>query len=243
MNQQTNESLRQLEAIAANPSTPPDFLAQMAGNEKVHIREIVATNPSTPARAIKQLAEDQNLSVRVAVGRNPATPADTLGLLAADSECDVRCAVATNPRTPASALEKLANDWVAWVVDAVLRNPSTPTSVLGRFSANTTKQPANSAARKTEIKYSIVTIGGNNVISARIFDFVGYSEATWLTEIKEWAAGEEYGEIMRRKQQAYLDLKSQIYASYNDAEQAILAIAKIEKETECAKKQRSEKRG
>ncbi len=70
--------LRQLadEAIASNPSTPPEVLTELATDDRWQVRKAVATNPSTPPEVLIQLASDKDWDVREAAAGNPATPLD-----------------------------------------------------------------------------------------------------------------------------------------------------------------------
>ena len=110
-----------LEAVAGNPSTPADTLAQLAYSTHERVDKAVAGNPSTPADTLAQLANDYTCrsrfcsswhgrDVRQAVAGNPSTPADTLAQLANDRETVVQLAVATNPNTQVELLAQLASD-------------------------------------------------------------------------------------------------------------------------------------
>jgi hypothetical protein len=57
--------------VATNPSTPPEVLVKLSGDEKYTVRGEVATNPSTPPEVLVKLSGDEVEYVRRAVEYNP----------------------------------------------------------------------------------------------------------------------------------------------------------------------------
>jgi len=93
-----------------------EILLRTWGTDSWRVREAVARNPSTPPETLRLLGNEATESawaVREAVARNPNTPIDTLRLLgnpATESVWEVRVAVAENPNTPVDVLRALGNE-------------------------------------------------------------------------------------------------------------------------------------
>lgn len=130
------EILREHQAIARNPNTSPDVLAQLVKTDSSHIRSTVAANPNTPISVLVALASDNNGYVRSRVARNPNTPPDVLALLAEDDDLDVRQAAACNPFMPLAMLERLASADGVRVRDMAARNVTTPPTLLKRLACD-----------------------------------------------------------------------------------------------------------
>ncbi len=143
------------EAVARNPTTPPDVLRSLGNEEtesRVWVRKAVAENPSTPEDLLRSLGNEATESmgtVRQAVARNPNTPVDTLRSLgneATEPHWRVRQAVAKNPSTPEDTLRTLGNEATesVWEVrQAVAENPNTPLDVLRLLGNEATESEWN----------------------------------------------------------------------------------------------------
>jgi hypothetical protein len=148
------------EAIAWNPNTPFDLLAELATDDNNLVRINIALSPYTPSPILLQLAQDENAEVRQNVAWNFNTPDDLLEQLtgqlaslnysylhtlevngyktpvtvieqmAIDQRSDVRKGVAKYRNTPAKILEQLAKDEEAGVRRMVALNVNTPFRVL-----------------------------------------------------------------------------------------------------------------
>ncbi|MFB2834872.1 hypothetical protein [Floridanema evergladense] len=65
------------EAVARNPQTLPEILAQMMTKTGV-ARQAIARNPNAPAWMLAELAQDSNSTTRSFVAENPGTPPEIL---------------------------------------------------------------------------------------------------------------------------------------------------------------------
>jgi hypothetical protein len=106
-------------ALLAEEAVPEAWLqwgSRQEGWDYREVRQAVASNPSTPPEALEKLAEDSVSDVRRAVASNPAAPAEALERLAGDLSGPVRLKVARNAATPTRLLNRLQcdeNEWVA----------------------------------------------------------------------------------------------------------------------------------
>lgn len=122
-----------LEALAENPATPADVLAEAARlngsrvpNERADHDERLAKHPNAPAALLATLARSEDASAREAVARHPRTSVDVLESLAADAEADVRAEVAKRPEVSPETLKGLGGDEEHGVREAARANPSYP---------------------------------------------------------------------------------------------------------------------
>lgn len=128
------------EAIAAAPTTAPDLLTFLAGDENASVRAAVAANPATPPQAGLLLAEDPEMAVRQALARRFGHAAGVaedahdrrrritaaiLTRLVEDAAAEVRAAladaVAGLPDAPRALILRLARDTALPVAEPVLR--------------------------------------------------------------------------------------------------------------------------
>lgn len=117
-------------AIAEDPATPADVLAELAVDTPEEVRTKVAANPSTPVETLVGLAEDESARVCCRVAANPSTPHTSLVDLCTHDDQFVRAEVADNPSSPASALRSLSRDSQPIIRMKVAQNPSVPPNVL-----------------------------------------------------------------------------------------------------------------
>jgi hypothetical protein len=124
---------RNLTAVARDPDTSPERLAELADHEDFRVRMEVAENPGTPLHVLERLAEDIDFSYSLA--SNPKAPPELLARLvdledeAGDDFFETRSAVAGNPGTPPELLAKLAEvvgDKAGEILYEVAANPRTP---------------------------------------------------------------------------------------------------------------------
>jgi len=108
-----NTSSDVLAALAEDSEVKKD------GNEIIRIA--IATNPNTLPETLAELAKDKAWLVRTAVAENHNTPPEVLEELSNDDYWLVRLAVADNPNTPLKVLKKLANDEKRVVRDAAIK--------------------------------------------------------------------------------------------------------------------------
>jgi hypothetical protein len=111
-----------LKALAGNPNTPPELLADFATRKRYFwtreyigsdIREIAAKNPSTPPEILaKLLLGDKDPRVEYAVAANPRTPTDALDTAMYSKKVDrnIKVVIAMNPSTSPDALEYALKD-------------------------------------------------------------------------------------------------------------------------------------
>jgi len=124
-----------LKALAGNPNTPPELLADFATRKRYFwtavgvesgsdIREIAAKNQSTPPEILAKLLEDKDPRVERAAAANPSTPPDALDTAMYSKKVDINIKkiIAENPSTPESALvDALKDKDLAY---HVIKNPS-----------------------------------------------------------------------------------------------------------------------
>jgi DNA-directed RNA polymerase subunit RPC12/RpoP len=122
-----------LQALAENPRTPAEVLAQAArlngertNSDRVDMDEALAKHPNAPPALLAELARSEDDSAREAVAANPATPVEVLEALASDPEWDVRTAVAGRRELSPATLKRLASDQDDSVQLAARTNPSFP---------------------------------------------------------------------------------------------------------------------
>ncbi|MDR2637547.1 MAG: hypothetical protein LBB55_04345, partial [Zoogloeaceae bacterium] len=129
---------RNLMAVARNPNTAPERLAELADHEDYRIRDEVAENPGTPLYLLERLAEDIEFTAD-SVASNPNTPPELLARLVdreeeiGDEFVDIRCAVASNPNTPPELMARLVKtggDRGYGILVGVAANPHTPLEIL-----------------------------------------------------------------------------------------------------------------
>ena len=90
-------SRRTLEHIAADPSTPPSMLNQLASHPYEDVRLALAENPNAPLDVLYILTSDEQVDVRYGLAENTNLPIEILELLAADE----------NPYVAARALRSI----------------------------------------------------------------------------------------------------------------------------------------
>jgi len=100
--------------VAARTSTPSPVLASLATNWRDEVREAVAENPSTPPEILTKFAEEYKFEG--ALARNPSTPPEILTQLASDADGVrqrwMKTAVARNPATPPEVRAKLESEGI-----------------------------------------------------------------------------------------------------------------------------------
>lgn len=104
--------------IAQNPSTSPEILQQLMG-ENIRIRCQLAQNPNLPLALLETLAKDEAL-VRQAVAQNPAATFSMLSQLAQDEDDLVIFRLSYNPNSPSEVLERVVDK-------AIIEQPDTDT--------------------------------------------------------------------------------------------------------------------
>ncbi len=122
-----------LEALAQNPNTPAETLAEVArlnaarpSDERADLGEALAQHPDAPASLLAELARSEDDSTRQAVAAHRRTPAEVLESLAADPAWEVREAVARRPDVSPETLKRLGKDSEYSVGEAARSNPAYP---------------------------------------------------------------------------------------------------------------------
>ncbi|HEX8271305.1 MAG TPA: hypothetical protein VF615_01565 [Longimicrobiaceae bacterium] len=120
-------------AIAENPATPAEVLAELARlnrervpSERAELDEPLAKHPDTLPALLAELAASPDDSARAAVAAHPATPPEALDSLAGDPEWSVREAVAVRAGVRPETLKRLGDDEDSTVRDAARANPGYP---------------------------------------------------------------------------------------------------------------------
>ena len=98
------------EAVALNPSCPPELLEELSLSSRWEVRAGVARNPATPPELIERCGSDLHGEVLVAAATNPRCATDLLYRLAAEEYSAARQHVAANPNCPTQILQHLATD-------------------------------------------------------------------------------------------------------------------------------------
>lgn len=75
---------------AADESTSPQRLSELAGDDDPVVRYWVAKNPSTPPQVLVKLAYDSQTGIRGLVALHPSTPGNILKRLADDPDPEIR---------------------------------------------------------------------------------------------------------------------------------------------------------
>jgi DNA-directed RNA polymerase subunit RPC12/RpoP len=122
-----------LEALAENPATPTEVLAEVARlngervpSERGDFDELLAKHPNTPPALLAELARSEDDSARQAVAAHRATAVAVLESLATDPEWSVREEVAKRPELSPETLKRLGGDEDGSVQNAARENPSYP---------------------------------------------------------------------------------------------------------------------
>jgi DNA-directed RNA polymerase subunit RPC12/RpoP len=120
-----------LEALAENPASSPEILAQVARlnerrDERGDYDEALARNPGTPGTLLAELAGSGDDDVREAVATHPHAMARVLERLANDAEWSVREAVAKRTDLSPETLKRLGKDGEYSVREAARANPAYP---------------------------------------------------------------------------------------------------------------------
>lgn len=122
-----------LEALAENPGTPAETLADVARlnaarppGERADLGEALAKHPDAPAPLLADLARSEDRTARLAVAANRRTAAAVLESLAGDEDWDVREAVASRADVGPETLTRLGKDSEYSVREAARANPSYP---------------------------------------------------------------------------------------------------------------------
>lgn len=100
-------------AVGRNPCTPKAVLEKLSSSAyRVEAREAVASNPSTPPNALRALASSSSdsLQIRMALSCNESLPADALLELSRDEHWTVRRNVAQHSHADPSVLRALLNN-------------------------------------------------------------------------------------------------------------------------------------
>jgi len=153
---QRSEERRALWARAEDEDTPPEELAELAGNADPPVRNNVGRNPKTPPGALRHLVAEAppgpvrngqlgTWTTRAAVACNPSLPPDLRATLAADEHPYVRAGVAANDSTPPDELVRLAYDSDDLVRMTVAAHPNTPVDTLARLAEDA--DPTSGTAR------------------------------------------------------------------------------------------------
>jgi hypothetical protein len=93
-------------ALARNPRTPPDVLAELAWDPA--IRPFVAENPATPTAQLDGMYADPGS--RAGLAANPSTPVELLHRVATTPDPNIRWALLRNPALPDDILADLERD-------------------------------------------------------------------------------------------------------------------------------------
>jgi DNA-directed RNA polymerase subunit RPC12/RpoP len=120
-----------LEALAENPASPAEILAQVWSlnarrEERGDYGAALARHAHSPAELLAELAGSGDDDVREAVAANPRTAPAVLERLAADAEWSVREAVARRTDLAPETLKRLGKDDEYSVREAARANPSYP---------------------------------------------------------------------------------------------------------------------
>lgn len=126
------------EAIAWNPNTPLELLAELATDDKTLVRINLALSPYTPSPILSLLAQDENAEVRQNVAWNFNTPDDVLeqltGQLAVLNYSYLHTLEVNGYKTPVKAIEQMASDRRSNVRKGVAKYRNTPAKILEQLA-------------------------------------------------------------------------------------------------------------
>ena len=124
-------------AVAAHRGdTPSQLLADLCGDPDAAVRLALATNPATPADALAELARaERDEPVLASLCVLPHAPRPVLEALAASPSVAARRAIAARRDAPPALLSRLAHDPDPSVCLAVAGNPSAPREALSTLTA------------------------------------------------------------------------------------------------------------
>ncbi|UAL29870.1 hypothetical protein K8W59_19465 [Nocardioides rotundus] len=124
------------QAVASNPSTPPEILAGWESADRNTLIAI-AKNPATPTDVLERLSRDGLTDTRARAAENPSLPPEALYRVAhEDTDAWVRQHAASNPNIEAADSHRVALDREPDVRRALARNPHVDPAVLTRLQAD-----------------------------------------------------------------------------------------------------------
>lgn len=135
-------------ALAQNPNTPVDVLADLAADTTSVVLAALAERPDLPGPVAEQLVTGP-LSVRRPLASNPVTPPDVLTALSRDDSDWVRVRVGSNPATPVQVLTELSLDSDEDVREAIMDNPSASEEAKAQAALLGATAPAREAPSTT----------------------------------------------------------------------------------------------
>ncbi|MBK1879583.1 hypothetical protein [Pelagicoccus mobilis] len=109
-------------ALASNPRSPQQTLAQLSHNKNVNVRIAVAQNPNASPKECQTLAEDEAPFVRAAIAANPGLPTFLQFILAGDDAPAVKIALAERENLDHDVAHHLSKDKSSLVKTALLQN-------------------------------------------------------------------------------------------------------------------------
>jgi hypothetical protein len=139
-------------AIAKNPATPPDVLERLSRDTSTgtRTRAVAAANPSLPASALYRLAhEDTNAWVREHAASNPNIDAADSHRVVLDQEPGVRRALARNKHVDPAVLTRLQADPDTQVRVALAKNPSIAPETLQALLSDANPRVQEASAQNT----------------------------------------------------------------------------------------------
>ena len=110
--------------VARHPSTPPDVLAKLAGDEELNVQEAVLERKDRGKEAEMRLAASRFPSIRESLARDPGLAPEAIDVLAQDTKAEVRSyLLERDDLTPAAiaALEADPREWMRGRVKAWLK--------------------------------------------------------------------------------------------------------------------------
>ncbi len=144
--------------VARDPSTPVEYLVELARSTVVSARRGAALNPNLPLEILCSLAQDPESLVAQGVAASPRTPPDVLDKLAQSDSIYVRQSVAGNPSAPVAALLRLAddNDRHSSMPTRVAANPALPLEALEMLAAKEDDRLDEGLARHPALPASLI---------------------------------------------------------------------------------------
>ena len=127
------------EALAANPTTPPDVLACLVrpgGQRSAQRCAGCAGDPDGSGPWCGGRHEDAVFLIHRAAAENPATPPEIVELLLGHPDMWVRCAVAARTDLPPDAHRRLAEDSTPGVRGALAQNPAIGEPLMRTIAAD-----------------------------------------------------------------------------------------------------------
>ena len=105
--------------VARHPSTPPDVLAKLAGDEELNVQEAVLERSDRGKDAEMRLAASRFPAIRESLARDPGLAPEAIEILAQDTKAEVRSYLLERNDLTSAAISTLETDSREWMRERV----------------------------------------------------------------------------------------------------------------------------